>query len=448
MSKQEAILKRLLGDETHDHSDHLKSTKWDLFFKGMDHEQLEAELERVVASKSANKHKLASVEFLLAKIRKEDPKRAKGDFVADIYLEKYKDFNEEQLEVESDRLVASRDAPRGMLALQLRLAAVNQLLLESFSVPVPLGHDASKVNEHYLDIYGEYTKDELEAERDLLVANYSPIKYRLATVEFVLKQKRQENPTRAKGDFVANSFILEYKDLNEEQLEAERERLLVSRSPLIYRKASIEQALYSKHRTPLPKNHDKTNVYQKFVDEYLKLTVLNLQAESARVNRIIRDGRGRGADDSTELRKNAVAFAAQRMKNFQDGFKTWLAQLTEAEETAFWHDMGEAASIHGIKDYITGRIHKLIQKAPPEDYVCEVRCDDGKEPTTDLLPRQLRKDAYKKVIEGLKPTPDDVVFGRHLNGELSHFCGRCFKWCRDAQQDFALEERHEQCEQA
>jgi hypothetical protein len=106
------------------------------------------------------------VEFLLAKVRDKNPQRAEGDFVADIYLDKYKDFSEEELEVESDRLVASRDAPSGYVAINLRLATVNQLLVETFSVPVPLGHDASKVNEHYLDIYGEYTKDELEAERD------------------------------------------------------------------------------------------------------------------------------------------------------------------------------------------------------------------------------------------------------------------------------------------
>ena len=95
------------------------------------------------------------MEFLLAKVRDKNPQRAEGDFVADIYLDKYKDFTEEELEVESDRLVASRDAPRGTVAIIFRLTAVNQLLSETFGVPLPPGHDASKVSKHYLDIYGE-----------------------------------------------------------------------------------------------------------------------------------------------------------------------------------------------------------------------------------------------------------------------------------------------------
>ena len=105
--------------------------------------------------------------------------------------------------------------------------------------------------------------------------------------------------------------------------------------------------IFSKYKKTLPKNHDKTKVYQKFVDEYLpnieKTRAPNRERSLASK---VEEDKARTIRQSG-LRKEALAFATtDRMKGFSGGFNAWLAKLTETDDTAFWDDMGGKSGLY------------------------------------------------------------------------------------------------------
>ena len=90
----------------------------------------------------------------------------------------------------------------------------------------------------------ENSKKDLEAERERLVDNISArglaLSRKKASLEHVLNTRfGQELPEGHEAEKVYLKFVEQYKEMGEEQLETKRKELLVSRSPLIYRKASI-----------------------------------------------------------------------------------------------------------------------------------------------------------------------------------------------------------------
>ena len=156
--------------------------------------------------------------------------------------------------------------------------------------------------------------------------------------------------------------------------------------------------IFSKYKKTLPKNHDKTKVYQKFVDEYLpnieKTRAPNRERSLASK---VEEDKARTIRQSG-LRKEALAFATtDRMKGFSGGFNAWLAKLTETDDTAFWDDMGREkrplSTASGAGSNLKISFLQQKEKAPPVDYVCEVRCDDGKEPAPY---RRRRKERHEQ----------------------------------------------------
>jgi len=398
------------------------SDKFLAIFEKLDKEELEEQRESVVAKKSALRYRLATVEALLHELHGTPlPEDHEAAYVSLHFRREYNDFNEDALEEEHERLLLNVKA--GGLSLSQQKASAEDVLFRRHSVPLPSTHVYERVTPDLLDRFEAMTEEELRQVIEAAEAKQSSLLHRYHTLLFMLSQRGDA----LSGDFdpkYSLPYFAEgmYKDLDKEGLTKELDRVRAIRSPLRSRLAAVEfqmATLLGQSAEEAFLGHEDAFVTKHFKDVYAAWgdDVERLNEERDRI--IASKMSSSWYDEYSALRKLACKKTIAAMNDamegegFPGGFNAFITYLNGKDELkAFYANvLGEAQNIPGIELWLQANCVSLLRPVLAMD-----RAEMTKEQLdiVEEIKRRAMQASYQGHFPGRLPPPMSDYYARKV----------------------------------